>query len=430
MTAKWEKTEANVGVLEVEVPSDRFNEALDWAFKKVVKRVSVPGFRKGKVPRRMFEQRFGVESLYQDAVDFILPHAYEDAVRETGISPVDRPQVDVVQIERDKPLVFKATVTVKPEVVLGTYKGLEIQDKTFEADEDALEQEIEQIRKSHAEIDVVDDGEVQAGDTVNMDFVGTVNGEEFEGGEAENYQLEIGSGLFVAGFEEQLIGMKPGEERDINVTFPEDYHVKTLAGEEANFHVKLHDIKRRTLRELSDDFVQEISEFQTVDEFVADLKSKLAERKQQEHQRYLEEQTIEAAVGNATIDLPHVMIHNEVDHQIQNFANQLQMQQIPLDDYLEFTGMTREDLEARFHDSAEHSVRSGLVLEAIANAEGLEPTDEDVDAELAKVAESANLTVDRVKQLMGMRDPGFMGLRNDLRTRKTVAFLVEHSKIV
>ena len=294
MTAKWEKTEANVGVLEVEVDSARFSEALDWAFKKIVKQVNIPGFRKGKVPRKLFESRFGVESLYQDAVDYVLPTAYESAVRETGIEPVDRPAVDVVQVEVGKPLIFKATVTVKPEVVLGEYKGVELQDKEFAVNDEAVAEEVESIRASHAQIDVVEDGEVQQGDTVDIDFRGTVQGEEFEGGEAENYQLEIGSGMFIAGFEEQLVGLKPGEERDITVTFPEDYHVKSLAGQEAQFAVKLHDIKRKSLRELDDEFVQEISEFETVDAFLEDLKKQLETRKTEEHKRFLEEEAVKA----------------------------------------------------------------------------------------------------------------------------------------
>ncbi len=430
MTVKWEKTEANVGVLEVEVDKDRFSEALDIAFKKVVQRVNVPGFRKGKVPRKLFEARFGVESLYQDAVDYLLPRAYDEAVRQSGIEPVAMPDVDVVQLEAGKPFIFKAKVTVKPEVELGDYKGLEIKDKPFVVDDNAVNEELEEIRKQHAQIDVVEDGQVEQGDIVNIDFRGTVDGEPFEGGEAENYQLEIGSGMFIAGFEEQLLGMKPGEERDIDVTFPEDYHVKTLAGKAAKFHVVLHDIKRKNLRELNDEFVQEISEFQTVDEFVEDLKKQLESRKEQEHQRYLEDEAVQAAVAVAKVDIPQVMIDHEADHLVQNFEQQLQMQQIPFDAYLEFTGQTREEVRAQFVESAEKSVRTALVLEAIAKKEGLEPSEEEVDAELKKIAESAGLDVEQVKQMLRLRDPELNSFRNDLKTRKTVAFLVEHSKIV
>lgn len=430
MPAKWEKTEANVGVLEVEVGSEQFSEALDVAFKKVVKQVNVPGFRKGRVPRKVFEMRFGIESLYQDAVDYLLPRAYENAIRETGIEPVAQPSVDVVQVEVGKPFVFKATVAVKPEVQLGEYKGIEVTDKPFEVTEERVSEEVDQIRSSHAQIDVVEDGQVEQGDTVNIDFVGTVDGEEFEGGEAENYQLEIGSGMFIQGFEEQLVGMKAGEERDITVTFPEDYHVKSLANREAKFHVLLHDMKRKSLRELDDEFVQEISDFETVDAFMEDLRKQLAERVEHEHEHYVQDEVVKAVVTNATIDIPQEMIDHEADHMVDGFAQQLQMQQIPLDAYLEFTGMTREELRAQFTESAEEQVRSGLVLEAVAKTESLAPTDEDLNAELQKIAESANLDLEQTKQILSMRDPGFESLRSELTNRKTIEFLVEHSKVV
>ncbi len=430
MTAKWEKTAANTGVLEVEVGSERFGEALDHAFKNIIKRVTVPGFRKGKVPRKIFEMKFGVESLYQDAVDFLLPKAFEEAVREVGINPVDRPDVDVVQVENGKPFVFKATVTVKPEVELGAYTGLEIQDKEFNVTDEKAQQEIENVRKSHAEIDVVEDGEVQKEDSVNIDFLGTVNGEPFEGGDAENFQLEVGSGMFIAGFEEQLIGMKTGEERDIEVTFPEDYHVKSLAGQAAKFHVVLHDIKRKSLREFNDEFVQEISEFQTVGEYTEDLKKQLESRAEAEHKRYLEDEAVKLAVDNAKIEIPEVMIEHEVDHQLHHFAEQLQMQQIPLDAYLEFTGTTMDELRSQFKDAAERSVRTELVLEAVAEKEGFAPSEEDLNVEFQKLAESSGLELDRVKQLLAMRDPDFASLKLDLRNRKTVEFLVSNSKVV
>ncbi len=429
MTVKWEKTEPNVGVLEVEVDSERFSEALEWAYRKVVKRVSVPGFRKGKVPRRMFEQRFGVESLYEEAVDYVLPSAYDEAVRESGIVPVDRPEVSVVQIEKGKPFVFKATVTVMPEVELGEYKGLELEDKEFSLEENAVDEEVERIRRTYAEIEVLDEGEVETGDTVNIDFTGTVDGEEFEGGQAENYQLEIGSGLFVKGFEEQLVGMKPDEEREITVTFPEDYHVKGLANKEAVFQVKLHDIKRKVLRELNDEFVQEISEFETVDAFLEDVKKQLEARTEADHKAYLEQQAVEKAVANAKVDIPHVMIHNEIDRQIATFSQQLRMQQIDFDEYLEFTGTTKEELSEQFHAPAEKTVLTGLVLEAIAKAEDLTVSDEDLNQELDKVAQQSNLEVERVRQLMQMRDPGLESMRHDILIRKTVEFLVENSKI-
>ncbi len=429
MTAKWEKTETNVGVLEVEVSSERFSEALDKAFKQVVKRINVPGFRKGKVPRRIFEMRFGIESLYQDAVDVLLPEAYQEAVDETGIEPVDRPSVDVVQVEAGKPFIFKATVTVKPEVKLGDYKGVEVEDQSAEVTDEDLQAELDNIRASHAEIDVIEDGEVETGDTVNIDFLGTVDGEAFEGGEAENYQLEIGSGTFIPGFEDGVVGMKVGEERDIAVTFPEEYHVKSLAGKDANFHVTLHDIKRKRLRELDAEFVQEISDFETVEDYVADVRSKLADRKEAQRKQAIENEVIQAVVDRAEVEIPKAMIEHEVDHQIQNFSQQLQMQGIPFDAYLEFTGMKEEEVRTQFSSDSERNVKTGLVLEAVAAAERIEVTDEDVEAELQKIADSAEMPLDRVKSMLGMRDPEFNGMKNDLKMRKTVEFLVENSKV-
>ncbi|GMA60549.1 trigger factor [Alicyclobacillus fastidiosus] len=430
MTVKWEKTEANVGVLEVEVTSDRFKTALDDAFKKVVKNVNVPGFRKGKVPRRIFEQRFGVEALYQDAVDLVLPEAYEQAIAETGIQPVDRPSVDLVQVESGKPFVFKATVTVKPEVQLGEYKGISVEDKAFDVTDESIENEIEQVLKGHASVEVVEDGEVQNGDTVSIDFLGKVDGEAFEGGEAENFELEIGSGTFIGGFEDQLIGMKTGEERDIEVTFPEDYHVKSLQGKAATFHVVLHDVKRKVLPELNDEFVQEVSEFDTVDEYRADLKKRLEERAKQDHDRYVEDEVVKQVTANATIDLPEVMVNHEIDHQLNSFAQQLQMQQIPFDAYLEFTGTSVDELRAQFREAAEQSVRTALVLEAITAAENIQVTDEEVTAELEKVAANSGLDLDRVRQLMSVRDPNLESFKRDLASRKTIELLVQNSKLV
>jgi trigger factor len=338
--------------------------------------------------------------------------------------------VDVVQVENGKPFVFKATVTVKPEVKLGEYTGLEITNKVFEVTDEKVQEEIENVRKSHAEIDVVEDGIVQNEDGVNIDFLGTVNGEPFEGGDAENFQLEIGSGMFIAGFEEQLIGMKPGEERDVEVTFPEDYHVKSLAGQAAKFHVVLHDIKRKSLREFNDEFVQEVSEFQSVDEYTEDLKKQLATRAQADHERYLEDEAVKLAVDNAEVELPEVMVEHEVDHQLQHFSEQLQMQQIPLDAYIEFTGTTMDELRSQFKEAAERSVRTELILEAIAEKEGFSPTEEDMNVEFQKLADSSKLEVERVKQLLAMRDPEFSSLQLDLRNRKTVEFLVANSKVV
>jgi trigger factor len=430
MTVKWEKIENNVGVLEVEVDADKVSSALDQAFKKVVKTVTVPGFRKGKVPRFIFESRFGVEVLYNDALDILLPEAYTSAVKETQIEPVDRPEIDIIQMEKGKPLLFKAKVTVKPEVKLGAYKGVEVPNKEFPVTAEDVEKELAELQKSHAEIIVLEDGEVQSGDLAIIDFEGFVDGEAFEGGQAEGYQLEIGSGTFIPGFEDQLIGMKKGEEKEIKVTFPEEYHVTSLAGKEAVFKIKLHEIKRKQLPVLDDEFAKDISEFETLDELKADLENKIKERAEHEKKHYIEETVIDEAVKNAEIDLPPVMIENEIDSMMADFKQRLQFQGIPYEMYLQFTGTTEEKMREEMRDNAEKRVRTSLVLEAIAAAENIEPTEEEVDEEIKKIAESAKMEEDRVRQLLQARDPNFLGLKNELKIRKTVQFLVDQSKLV
>lgn len=426
---KWEKVEKNVGVLEFQVGEAEVTEALDQAFKKVVKGVSMPGFRKGKVPRAIFETRYGVEVLYQDALDILLPIAYSQAVREANITPVDRPEIDVVQFGKGQEAVIKATVTVKPEVELGEYKGLEVEKKDFTVSAEQVEEELANLQKSHAEIVVAgDDVAVENGDIVFMDFKGFVNGEAFEGGEADNYQLEIGSGLFIPGFEEQLIGTKKGEEKEINVTFPEAYHVKALAGQPAVFKITLNDVKRKQLPALDDEFAKDISEFNSLDELKADISNKLQEKAEQDSKNYLEEAVISKAVENATIDIPTAMFENEIEVLMNDFKQRLQMQGIPFDAYVQFTGASEESLKDEFRGQAEARVRTGLVLEAITAAEGIEATDDEVNVELEKIAESAKMEVDRVKSILESRDPELSNLKNDIKTRKTVELLVSSAK--
>ncbi|MDB5083780.1 MAG: trigger factor [Bacilli bacterium] len=427
--AKWEKTEKNVGVLEVSVEAESVSDALTQAFKKVVKQVNVPGFRKGKVPRQLFEKRFGVESLYNDALDILLPEAYMHAVIDSKINPVSRPDIEVVQIEQGKSLIFKATVTVKPEVDLGDYKGLQLEKKEFAVTDEQVEAELETLRKNHAELITIEDGQTIEGDQVTIDFLGSLDGVPFEGGEAENYQLEIGSNTFIPGFEDQLVGMAKEEHKDINVTFPADYHVPTLAGQEVVFAVTLHEIKRKQLPNLDDEFAKDVSEFETLDELRADLRTKLEEQAVQAEKRSIEEQAVEKAVEAATIDLPHVMVHNEIETMLEEFKQRLQTQGIPYDAYLQITGGSEDQVRAEMHESAEKRVRTQLVLEAIANAEEIAVSDEDVDAELSNIAETAKLEVDQVRSILSQRDSNFAGMKSELATRKTIEFLVNNSQI-
>jgi trigger factor len=427
MKASWEKTEKNRGVLTVETDEQAVAKALDQAFKKVVKKVNVPGFRKGKVPRVIFEKRFGVEALYQDALDILLPEAYEAAVKETGIEPVDRPEIDIEQLEKGKPLIFKATVTVKPEVKLGEYKGLEVEEKDFSVKPEDVDAELEKMRKQQGQLEVVEDGTVEKGDRVIIDFEGFIDGEAFEGGKAENYTLEIGSGTFIPGFEDQLVGMKLGEEKDVEVTFPEDYHAKELAGKPAVFKVKLHEIKRLNLPELDDEFAQDVSEFDTLAELKADIEKNLNEKAEKEKENYIRNELVELAAKNAEVDIPEVMIDHEVENMLHQFEQRLMYQGLNLDLYAQFTGQDKDAIKEQFKEDAEKRVRANLVLEAIAKAENIEVTEEEIEQEIKDMAKEMGREVDDVRRILEAQG-AMESVKEQLRVKKTIDLLVSNSK--
>ncbi|MCM3717035.1 trigger factor [Fictibacillus phosphorivorans] len=428
MSAKWEKLEGNQGVLTVEVEASEVDTALDQAFKKVVKKVNVPGFRKGKMPRKLFEQRFGVESLYQDALDILLPKAYGDAVQETGIEPVDRPEVDIEKMEQGSNLVFTAKVIVKPEVKLGEYKGLEVEKTETEVTDEDVQNELTRLQEQQAELVVKEDGAIENGDTVNIDFEGFVDGEAFEGGKAENYSLEIGSGSFIPGFEEQLVGEKAGTEKEVNVTFPEEYHAEELAGKPAVFKVKIHDIKTKQLPELNDEFAQEVEgDAETLEDLKKELRTKLEESKKQEAENKTRETVIEKASENAEMEIPEAMVNTELDRMVQEFGQRLQMQGMNLDLYYQFSGTSEEALREQMKEDAQKRVRTNLVLEAIVEAENIEVSEEEIDAELSKMAEMYQMEVEQIKQMLAMQG-GNDAVAADLKVRKAIDFLVENSK--
>lgn len=427
MSVKFEKLEGNQGVLTVEVDAAKVNEGLDAAFKKVVTKVNVPGFRKGKMPRAMFEKRFGVESLYQDAIDILLPEAYANAVEESGIDPVDRPEIDVEQIEKGKSFIFKATVTVKPEVKLGEYKGLEVEKVETEVTDEDVANELKTLQERQAELVVKEEGKAENGDTVVMDFEGFVDGEAFEGGKAENYSLELGSGQFIPGFEEQLVGLAAGEEKDVEVSFPEEYHATELAGKPAVFKVKLHEVKGKELPELDDEFAKDVDEeVETLDALKEKIKNRLVDSKKHEAEHHVRDTVVDKAAANAEIDLPAVMIDTEVDRMMQEFEQRLQMQGMNLELYFQFSGQDENALREQMKEEGEKRVRVSLTLEAIAAAENLEVSEEDVDAELNKMAEMYNMTVENIRAALGNVD----GIKGDLKVRKAVEFIVENSKTV
>ena len=427
MTATWEKKEGNEGLLKVTVPAEKVDKALDQAFKKVVKQINVPGFRKGKVPRPIFEQRFGVEALYQDAVDILLPEAYGEAIEETGISPVAQPEINVTQIEKGKDFEFEATVTVEPEVQLGDYKGLEIEKQNSELTEEDLQEAIDHSLGHLADMVVKEDGAVEENDTVNIDFDGYVDGEQFEGGQAEGYDLEVGSGSFIPGFEDQLVGMKTGEEKDVVVTFPEEYHAEELAGKEATFKTKVNEIKYKEVPELNDEIANELdSDANSVDEYKDNLRKRLSEQKAEEAENVEKEEAINKATENVTIDIPQAMIDTELDRMVQEFGQRIQQQGLDLQTYFQISGQDESQLREQMKDDAEQRIKTNLTLSAIADKENIEATDEDIDKELEKMSKQFNISVEDIKQTLGNTDI----IKNDVRIQKVIDLIRDNAKYV
>lgn len=425
MSTKWEKQEGNEGVLTFEVSAEEFKKAIDEAFKKVVKNINEPGFRKGKMPRQMFNKKYGEEALYQDAIDIVLPEAYTKALDESGIEPVDRPEIDIESIEKGQPVVFTAKVTVKPEVKLGDYKGLEVTPLEETVTEEEINEQLSNHQARLAEMSVKEDAIVE-GDTATIDFEGFVGEEAFEGGKGEDYDLEIGSNTFIPGFEEQLVGSKAGDSKDVVVTFPEEYHAAELAGKEATFKVTVKEVKGKVLPELNDDFAKEVDEsVEGLDALRTKLTEQTTEEKKQTAAQALRDDLVEKAAANAEVDIPQAMIDSEVDRMLQEFGQRLSQQGMNLDLYYQFSGQDEEALRAQMKEDAESRVRVSLTLEAIAAAEGIEVTEEDVNAELEKMTAQFGMTVDQIKTALG----GTAILENDIRFQKTVEFLVDNAKV-
>lgn len=427
MKATWEKIDKNLVSIDVEVESEKVGQALDQAFKKVVVKVNVPGFRKGKVPRGIFESRFGVESLYQDAIDILLPEAYTNAIKENNLEPVDRPEIDVTQFAKGESFKFNAKVTVKPEVTLGEYKGLEVAPVEVEVTDEEVNAELERLQQRHAELTAVEEGPAQNGDIAVIDFDGYVDGEQFEGGYSERYSLELGSGSFIPGFEEQVVGMELGDFKDVEVTFPESYHAEALAGKPAVFKVKLHELKRKSLPALDDEFAKDVSEFDTLEEYKQDLIGNIKERKQKEAEQAQEVAIVDQATAAADVEIPGAMIDTETDYMLKDFENRLSMQGMNLDLYYQFSGQNEEALRGQMRADAEKRVRNNLVLEAIAKAEGFEVSEEDVDAELEKLSKTYNRSAEELRSIFE-KNGNISSLKEDVMLRKTIKFLLDNSK--
>ena len=387
MSHTYEKISSNKAKLSFVIPAEQFDEAMQKAYLKNRSRINVPGFRKGKAPRALIERMYGEGVFYDDAMELLFPDAYEAAVKENDLKPVDRPEMTSVdQIGAGQDLKFTCEVFVRPDVELGQYKGLEIEVAKQTVSEDDVNARIEQDRQKGARTIDVEDRPVEDGDTVNLDYAGSVDGVAFAGGTAQGQTLKIGSHQFIPGFEEQMVGMQNGEEKDLNVTFPEQYHSEELAGKAAVFHVKVNSIQRTELPELDDDFAADVSDFNTFAEYKDSIVKELTERAEKNNEVTIENALVEKAVDNATIDVPHAMIHEQLDYMMREMEMRMAYQGLRMEDFLKYTGQTREQLEHSYHGEAEKRVRIELTLEAIRKAEGIEPTEDEVKKQIEEQA--------------------------------------------
>ncbi|MBP5223967.1 MAG: trigger factor [Lachnospiraceae bacterium] len=427
MSIKVEKTDGNMAKITIESTVEEFEAALQKAFQKNKNRINVQGFRKGKAPRAMIEKIYGPGIFYEDAANEIIPELYDKAMEDEACKALDivsRPEIDVVQVEKGKPFVFTAEVALRPEVELGQYKGFEdIEKKTAEVTDEEVDQEVNRVREQNARTVTVEDRPVQDGDIAVIDYEGFESGVAFDGGKGENHELTIGSHSFIPGFEEQLIGRNAGEEFDIDVTFPEEYHAKELAGKPAVFKVKINAVKFRELPELNDEFAEEVSDFDTLAEYMEDTKKKLVERKQSGLDAEYRQAVLRKAVENAKMLIPQAMIDEQARTLVNDYAQRLQQQGLSLDMYFKYTGQTLEDLQAQFTYEAKTRIENSLVLDAIAKAENVEVTEEDFEKEYQNIADTYRMELDKVKEIVG--EEGKENMRKDLAAQKAFELIAQ-----
>ena len=423
MSVQVEKLEKNMAKLTVEVPAENVEKAIQGAYNKMKKSINIPGFRKGKAPRQLIEKMYGKEVFYNDAIDAMLPSAYSDAVEECGEEIVSHPQIDVVQIESGKPFVFTATVAVKPAVELGEYKGIQVEKAPIEVKDEEIEAQITKEREANSRTVTVDDRAVAQGDIVTLDFEGFVDGVAFEGGKGENYDLTIGSNTFIPGFEDQLVGAEIGKELDVNVTFPEEYGAKELAGKAAVFKCKVNGIKVKELPAVDDEFAQDVSEFDTLDEYKADIKAKLLKEKEDEAARAKEDAVIGKIIEGAKMEIPDAMVEYQTRQMLDEFAQRIQSQGISLDQYFQFTGLTEEKYMEEMKPRALQNIQSRLVLEAVAQAENLVAEEADIEEEIKKMADMYKMEADKIKELLGERQMEEM--KKDIAVQKAAKLVAE-----
>lgn len=415
--------EKNMVKLIIETTAEEFEAGLNKAYNKQKNKISVPGFRKGKAPRKMIEKMYGAEVFYEDAANEIIPDAYANAADESKLEIVSQPKIDVVQLEQGKAFIFSAEVATKPEVELGTYKGVEVETVETEVTEDDVNAELKKVQEQNSRTVAVEDRAVKDGDMTVIDFEGFVDGVAFDGGKGENYPLTIGSHSFIDNFEDQLIGMNIGEEKEINVTFPEEYHAEALKGKPAMFKVKINEIKEKQLPELDDDFAQDVSDFDTLAEYKEDLKKTLAERKSNEAKGKKEDEAISKIVEASKMDIPEAMLTTQVNRMVQDFAQRLQQQGLSIDQYFQYTGATAEKIVEDMKPEAEKRIQTRLVLEAVVKAENIQVSDEEFEAELKKMADMYQMEADKIKELMG--DAEAEQMRSDIAVQKAVELIVD-----
>ena len=410
--------EKNMVKLVIEATAEEFEAGLNTAFNKNKNKISVPGFRKGKAPRKMVEKLYGTEIFYEDAANAIIPDAYAKAADESELEIVSQPKIDVVQIEAGKPFIFEATVAVKPEVELGQYKGVEVTKADTEATDADVEEELKRVQEQNSRTVAVTDRAVKDGDNTVIDFEGFVDGVAFEGGKGTDYPLTIGSHSFIDTFEDQIIGMNIGDEKEINVTFPEEYHVDDLKGKPAMFKVSVKEIKEKQLPELNDEFAQDVSDFDTIAEYKDDLKNKIADRKSREAKAKQEDEAIAKIIEDSKMDIPDAMVDTQVNRMVEDFAQRLQQQGLSVEQYFQYTGMTADKIMEEMKPEAVKRIQSRLVLEAVVKAENIETSEEDFEAELKKMAETYKMELDQIKEFMG--DYEKKQIKEDLAIQKAI----------
>lgn len=414
--------EKNMVKLVIEASAEEFEAGLNAAYNKNKNKISVPGFRKGKAPRKMIEQLYGSQIFFEDAANEIIPDAYADAAKESGLDIVSQPKVSIEQLEAGKPFIFAAEVAVRPEVELGEYKGVEVTKADAEVTDADVEEELKKVQDQNSRTVSVEDRAVKDGDMTVIDFEGFIDGEAFEGGKGENYPLTIGSHSFIDTFEEQMIGMNIGEEKELNVTFPEDYHAENLKGKPATFKVTVKEIKEKQLPELDDDFAQDVSDFDTLAEYKDDLKKKIAERKESEAKAKKESEAIEKVVEAAKMDIPQAMIDTQVNRMLEDFAMRLQQQGLSVEQYFQYTGMTADKIMEEMKPEAVKRIKNSLVLEAVAKAENIEVSEEEFESELQKMADMYKMEIEKIKEFM--QDAEAKQMKDDIAIQKAVELIV------